>query len=195
MRGAQMADLYVQNPNISRIRFSGGNVDKADVSARRRISLEQRVVIFMLIDLAIMAFFGLTVGKAVEVFEGAAVQPRFGVVLFAMALFILASRSVSAYKTASILDRSYSPRQVALAFAMTFLILILIGAATKTSHTFSRQWFFAWACLTGAVAPLMRVAAIEFTRRQFEQGAFVYRVFGHDRARRNRPNLSCRALV
>lgn len=171
-----MSFHYLQNANVSRTKISGKPFFRRDEAAvGRRISLEQRVVIFMLIDLAILGFFGLMAGAALEFFEAVPMQPRAGIVIFAMALFVIVSRNVAAYQTSTILDRAISPRQLAVALALTFVILIIIGAATKTSQLYSRQWFFTWAVLTCIMAPLMRLAAIAFTRRQFERGHFVHR--------------------
>jgi Undecaprenyl-phosphate glucose phosphotransferase len=147
-------------------------------SAIHRISLEQRVVAFCLIELMFVAFFGLgiSVDSAPSLtLPSDTVEQRWIIVTFALGLFLLVSRTASAYRSRRILDQHYSPQRLALAMAITFLILIVIGAATKTSQSYSRFWFFSWAAFSCIGTPLARLAGIAFTRWQLAKGAFVYR--------------------
>jgi Undecaprenyl-phosphate glucose phosphotransferase len=173
-----MAAFTGPNFDVSREPSLQGRVGFLDVSTARRISLEQCVVIFLLIDLLLIIFFGLSFPLkpgSIQSYSGEATEQRWIIVAFAFGLFLFLSAATSVYRTRRILDRRYSPQRLGLALFVTFLVLILIGAATKTTQSYSRVWFFSWAALTIVATPLVRIAAISFTRWQFSKGAFVHR--------------------
>jgi polysaccharide biosynthesis protein PslA len=129
-------------------------------------------------DIAALAGFGFAAtaaGWALFYFSESLFEGQAIVIGLAVALFLLLARSTGVYRTEKILDRSYSVRRLALALCLTFAVLIVVGAATKTSQAYSRIWFFSWAALTCVLAPTARLVAIGFTKRRLAKDGFVFR--------------------
>jgi Undecaprenyl-phosphate glucose phosphotransferase len=144
----------------------------------RRISLQQRVVLFLLADVLAIVGFGLLpilIGSRFGLYSSAAFEDQTIAIALTIILFLFISRVVRVYSNRRILDQNYSVRRLLTALCVTFAVLLAIGAAMKTSQAYSRLWFFSWAGLTCALAPMGRFIALAVTRKQLENGAFVFR--------------------
>ena len=141
-----------------------------------RISLHHCVAIFLLFD--ILAIFGL--GFLPALATAMSPSPVFDEEVSAIGVFLLLfvflSRNADVYNTRRILELQSSVQRLLIALLITFAILLVLGAATKTTDSYSRLWFFSWAALTCAVLPASRLAALAYLRNQFNsKGAFVFR--------------------
>jgi len=91
------------------------------------------------------------------------------------ALYLLISNVAGAYQARRILDAGVSVRRLALAIAATFVVLTVIGAATKTTQNYSRVWFFSWVVLSCALIPAIRLGLLAYMRKRLAGGDFVFR--------------------
>ena len=160
-------------------RLIEGVVEPSKVNeAPKRISLQERVVTFLLIDLCMLVAFGV-VPEIIHDPSGlsplAVPGDRLTIIGFAAALFLLLSRVIRAYQSRRILDSKYSIRRLIIALGATFIVLIVIGAATKTSQNYSRVWFFSWAALSCTLIPASRLGLLTVSRHRFADGAYVFR--------------------
>jgi polysaccharide biosynthesis protein PslA len=144
----------------------------------QRISLEQCVVKFAFFDILTIiacAYLPAIFFKRPGGFYTAANNQYNIVVACSAGLFFLLGHVACAYQTRRILERFSSIRRLSLALCTTFVVLILIGVATKSAGYYSRVWFFSWAGLSCVLAPLLRFGFLFDIKRKFEQGAYVFR--------------------
>jgi Undecaprenyl-phosphate glucose phosphotransferase len=144
-----------------------------------RISLQHCVVACLYFDILAIAGLG---------FFSTAIEAGFGLspstlsadqalpIGFALFLFILLSRNADVYNTLRILELRHSVCGLVTSLFITFTVLLILAAATKTTQIYSRVWFFSWAALTCAILPVFRAVALAYIRNQLNnKGAFVYR--------------------
>ena len=157
----------------------GSDWSADSASGGNRISIQYCVVIFLLFDLLTMAGIGFLVtevGTSYGLYPSTAFDDQALTVGVALFLFILLAFSVDAYKSRCILDLRYSVARIIIALFITFLVLLTLGAATKTSQIYSQVWFLSWAALACAILPAFRVAARAHIREELDnKGAFVFR--------------------
>ncbi|MCI4678737.1 exopolysaccharide biosynthesis polyprenyl glycosylphosphotransferase [Rhodoblastus acidophilus] len=157
----------------------GDRVEKTWASAPgNRISLENFVVFVVAID--VLALLGC--GLAASLFLSQYGRLTFGrfddravIVGLSALLYLLISRAIGAHRTGQILNRRTSLNRLMAALALTFIALLVIGAATKTTQNFSRIWFFSWFALACSLAPTVRLGLLAAARRRLAQGDFVFR--------------------
>jgi Undecaprenyl-phosphate glucose phosphotransferase len=159
--------------------FPGSDWSADGASGGNRISIQYCVVIFLLFDLLTMAGVGFLVtevGASYGLYPSAAIDNQALTIGVALFLFIVLAFSVGAYKSRCILDVRYSVGRIIIALFITFLVLLILGATTKTSQIYSQVWFLSWAALACAVLPAFRVAARAHIREELDnKGAFVFR--------------------
>jgi polysaccharide biosynthesis protein PslA len=140
-----------------------------------RISLHHCVAVLLIFDL--LAIFGLGLLSTIWADSPLALiveqAPPIGV---SLVLFVFLARSTDVYNPHRILDLQDSVRRLLTALFLTFAVLLVLGAATKTTQSYSRVWFFSWAALTCAILPASRLAALAHIRHRLNtKGAFVFR--------------------
>lgn len=172
---SQVSNESVKPERDFRKAFAGRN---RSAPGQKRLSLESCVVLFRLVDLVAFVAAGLaagSIGAGGEWSAPGAVFDRQVVVFSATALFVLLAQVLQAYRTDRILEPAASIGRLLLAVATTFIYLVVVGVATKTSQSHSRVWFFGWVLLSGALLPALRFALLAYLRGRLEKGAFVYR--------------------
>jgi len=155
---------------------------RQDVQAQshtsERISLQQKVVSFLLVDLALLVFcsvvpqliqagFGLSPGQISD-------DQASGFVL-AVALFLIFGRLFRAYQSRKILEGSYTLPRLLMVLAATFSAMVFVAVLTKTAQNYSRIWFFSWVGCAFVVLPLARFALLKLAYDQLASGAYVFR--------------------
>ena len=166
-RPAQPA-LFVETDRVP-IGASNGN----------RISLQHCVVVCLYFDILAIAglgFFSTAIEAGFGLYPSTLGADQALPIGFALFLFILLSRNADVYNTHRILELRHSVCGLVTSLFITFTVLLILAAATKTTQTYSRVWFFSWAALTCAVLPAFRAAALAYIRNQLNnKGAFVHR--------------------
>ncbi|HUO53992.1 MAG TPA: exopolysaccharide biosynthesis polyprenyl glycosylphosphotransferase [Rhodoblastus sp.] len=146
-------------------------------SPRRRLSLEKTVLVLLGADVLTL----ILCGWVAITLSASAGQPMAGplddltvVVALSAPLYLLVATPFGVYRSQTILkgDRSLA---LLAALAATFLVLLVIGVATRTTHNYPRAWFFAWATFACSLAPLARLGLQAHVRRRLAQGDYVYR--------------------
>ena len=133
-------------------------------------------MLFLLFDLLAILGLGIVPALVTDHSPSALVDEQAPAIGVFVLLFIFLSHSTDAYNTHRILEFRYSAQRLLMALFITFAILLILGAATKTTQSYSRVWFFSWAILTCAVLPVSRLAALTHLRNQLNsKGAFVFR--------------------
>lgn len=159
--------------------FPGSDWSADSSSGGNRISIQYCVVIFLLFDLLTMAGIGFLVteiGTSYGLYPSTDFDDQALTVGVALFLFILLAFSVDAYKSRCILDLRYSVARIIIALFITFLVLLTLDAANKTSQIYSQVLFLSWAALACAILPAFRVAARAHIREELDnKGAFVFR--------------------
>lgn len=160
-------------------RAASGVATSPRISPRgKRISAEALVLAFLAIDFVIFITCGflpsiLAMATAAEFSPMADEQAV--VVALAAGLYLLMTYVAGGCNARRILEPGFTLRRLAAALAATFVILIAIGAATKTTQSFSRVWFFSWVVLSCAIMPAFRLALLANLRRRFAKGDYVFR--------------------
>jgi polysaccharide biosynthesis protein PslA len=135
-------------------------------------------IAFLLIDVLIFILCGGAESAVLTFFwgdPGGHAEEQIVVVFLSSALYLLLSYAVGGFSAAHILDRGYSLRRIAATLAITFVVLIVIGAATKTTQNFSRAWFFSWVALSLALMLAARRALLSYAHWRLARGDFVFR--------------------
>ncbi len=57
---------------------------------------------------------------------------------------------------------------------LTFAVLMVLGAATKTTQHYSRLWFFTWMSASLLLLPLLRVLMLRWVHRALRSGSYVH---------------------
>ena len=146
----------------------------------KRISLQSWVVWFAAADAVLLA--GLAIAPT---WLGHALQPRLiskpafdgqiEAIAIALCTFWFSARLVRLYRTSRILELSYSLQRALVVLLMTFAFLMVLGAATKTTHIYSRLWFFAWMSTSIVLLPAFRILALRWAGNALRKGSFVHR--------------------
>ncbi len=151
----------------------------ACASDGNRISLQSCVVIFLLFDVLAIAGLGLlptAIGAYYGVYPSPLIDDQALAIGFALFLYLPLARCAATYRGQCILDLRHSLRSLLTALFITFLFLLTLGAASKTTQIYSRIWFFAWVGLTCTLLPAFRVLALASIRDELDKkGAFVFR--------------------
>jgi Undecaprenyl-phosphate glucose phosphotransferase len=169
-----MADFALRDRRIA-----SGVATSSSVPPRgNRISAEGLVLAFLAIDFVIFVACGFSpwlLAMATAAEPGPMADEQAVVVAFAAALYFLMTYVAGGCNARRILEAVFTLRRVGAALAATFVILIAIGAATKTTQDFSRVWFFSWVVLSCAIIPAVRLALLANLRRRFAKGDYVFR--------------------
>lgn len=159
--------------------FTGGVSSSATAQPRgKRISVEGLVIFFLAVDLLIFIACGYEPAFIASlVFDDsyALAGEQFAVVGLAAGLYLLMTYAVGGCAARHILDQKHTLRRMAISLAATFVALIVIGAATKTTQSFSRIWFFSWVLGSFAIMLAVRRALLTFMRWRLAKGDFVFR--------------------
>ena len=153
-------------------------VDTERVPARAsiRISLHRCVAVFLLVDVLAIVGLGFLPAMVTAHSPSALFDEQASAIGAFLLLFVFLSRSTDVYNPHRILERRYSVQRFLTALFITFAVLLIVGAATKTTQNDSRIWFFSWAALTCAILPASRLAVLAHLRNRLNaQGAFVFR--------------------
>lgn len=151
------------------------DIERVPAHLSSRISLYDWVVTFLLLDILDICGFGALPATMVAGHRFVLLELVPPIAVFLL-LFVLLSHSTGVYNTHLLLDLKSSVQRLFITLFVAFAMLLVLGAATKTTQTYSRIWFFTWAALTCAFLPGSRLAAVSYLRAQFNtKGAFAYR--------------------
>ncbi len=144
----------------------------------RRLCLEVQVVLFAVIDVLVFVACGwssslLSLPLGERVTEMGA--DRLLAVAFTATAFILMSHVSGLYHVRRVLDKNHAMRRQIMALVATFFLLVIVGAATKTTQNFSRIWFFSWVGMATLALPLVRMSLVAQVRSRLKNGDFVFR--------------------
>ena len=141
--------------------------DSSGAGARRRISAENWVVALIFLDFLFIVAGGLAptvIGYQFDQYSSPIIDGQVETISFALFIYFLTSRVFHVYSTARIFHIKTGLTRLLASLAVTFGIILAVGAATKTSQTYSRIWFFSWFTLNFIVLPVSRGAAIAFLK-------------------------------
>jgi len=145
----------------------------------KKISLQSWVVRFVTADIILLTGLGLA-----PTWLGHQLQPdlfarpfdgQYEAVAIALCMFLFSARIVRLYRTSRILEPRNSLQRTLIALLLTFAFLMALGAASKTTHVYSRLWFFSWLSASVVLLPAFRMMAIGWVRRALGKGHFVHR--------------------
>ncbi len=151
--------------------------------AGRSLSLQWVVVTFMLVEVALLvlsaalptwylAALGLSPASG---YDDGRFQLQFEAAVLAVALYLVAARLWRIYSLSRVLDAKPSIRRLFVVAVVTFSSLIAIAAATKTTQTYSRLWFFSWASSAIVLIVAFRICGLAWLQRKLQGGACVFR--------------------
>jgi polysaccharide biosynthesis protein PslA len=160
--------------------FVGGNLSRPAALAGRRISLQQTVVTFLLIELALFCLCAIAPGFCLEkfgllVFTPEQFEAQRAAVTVGAAIYLCAARLYPVYAAAHILDSKLNLKRLALVLFATFAALVAIAAATKTTQQYSRLWFFSWAVTASEMVLFARLCSLMWVNGRLRRGACIYR--------------------
>jgi Undecaprenyl-phosphate glucose phosphotransferase len=157
-------------------------------SSALQLSIHKLVVCFLIGDLLILFACGLLpywyfdIGALSS--DSATVQ--FQAIFLAGLFYLLVSAVTRSFESRSILEPAQILPRVFLGVVLTFGVLTVIGAATKTTAVYSRLWFFSWFAAAGLAIPAFRLIGASWASRLLARGACVYRAIS--------VGIFCRAL-
>ncbi len=151
--------------------------------AGRSLSLQWVVVTFMLVEVALLvvsaalptwylAALGL---HPYNRYDGGGFPLQLDAAVLAVALYLVAARLWRIYSLSRLLDAKPSIRRLFVVSVVTFSSLIAIAAATKTTQTYSRLWFFSWASSAIILIVAFRICGLAWLQRKLQSGACVFR--------------------
>lgn len=158
-----------------------GRGAKDEISKARatgRISPYDYAVGFMLIDALIFFGSGVFAGAIIvdsRSSSGVLADWQWWAIALAIIFHVGVARLLDVYSTTHILNRRRAIKRVALSLASSFLALLVIAVATKTSGNYSRLWFFSWLLLSLMLIVSSRFVILGRAKRLLARGAFVYK--------------------
>jgi exopolysaccharide biosynthesis polyprenyl glycosylphosphotransferase len=166
-------------------------ISAPDKNSVVQLSIQHLVVSFLVVESILLLVCGLVPYWYLELGYGNAYNPEtatieFEAIFLAGFIFLLVSRVTGSYSTHSILEFNDVIPRLALAVTLTFAILMLIVAATKTTHQYSRLWFFSWFVSSGVLILGFRSLRLAWARRLLARRGCVYRAIS--------VGISCRAM-
>lgn len=96
-------------------------------------------------------------------------------VLFALGAFLICQKAIGGYRSRLVVAGGQSISRLAVSLFVTFALLVLLGAATKVTQSYSRLWFFSWMGACAVVLPAVRWFVLTRLRRQIAGGAYACR--------------------
>ncbi len=153
-----------------------GTTAEAEAPLGQRVSLHHTVAVVFLLDCLIIVLGGFAPVVFERLFDATRSLDFSAEALFIAALFFQVSqRMVDGYKLSRIVDLGKSTRRAVFSLFVAFSILIMVAAAAKVTHDYSRVWFFSWMTICLLLVPLQRWVVIGRLRRSFATGAYVHR--------------------
>lgn len=167
----------------NRLRLPAENDNSAEVDIAglgQRLSLHRLVARFVLLDVTVLlalGLFSLSLRFYPTEFRPYEALGRIEApgVLLGLGLFLTFQQLMRGYRPSVIVSASQSLPRLMLSLLGMFSLLMALAAATKTTGTYSRSWFFVWAASSSVMLPILRALLIERTRHAFAKGAHVYR--------------------
>jgi Undecaprenyl-phosphate glucose phosphotransferase len=182
MTVVHVPDMAPQSPIRGVVHVDPGNSGQADDGARpsRKISPQSWVAVFLLFDVLLLAGLSLlpTI-PAHRLFPDLYTTPFFTgqieAIAVAIVVYLLSAHGVRLYRTRRIFDARSSVQRSLLALVLTFAFMMALGAATKTTHDYSRLWFFTWLVASLLVLPAFRIVALRGVAHSLRNGHYVHR--------------------
>lgn len=145
----------------------------------KRLSLQSWVILFLSSDIVLLGALGIAPTWSGNLFLPDLLPVLFERQLEAVAsglgIFIVTARSARLYKSSRVLDQRTSLRRVFLVLLLTFAALMALAAASKTTHVYSRLWFFTWLSMSFVLIPSFRMLALYWARRALRDGSYVHK--------------------
>jgi Undecaprenyl-phosphate glucose phosphotransferase len=182
---ALTADGPNGNPNlVTRLDPSSAIVK----STALQLSIHKLVVCFLIGDLLILFACGLVPYWYLDIGAMASDSSvvQFQAIFLAGMFYLLVSAVTRSFASLEVLEPTQILPRVFLGVVLTFGVLTVIGAATKTTAVYSRLWFFSWFAATGVMIPAFRLVVATWASRLLARGACVYRAIS--------VGIFCRAL-
>jgi len=144
----------------------------------KRISLHNYAAFFALADAGILVIAGVVLGLLIDKPGGAWLRLadwQVWAIGFALFTHWVMAQMLNVYSTTTIFARNHSAQRVLLSFCASFMVMLVIAVATKTSEAYSRLWFFSWLCSSLSLVLLVRLVVLEHVRKVMADGAYVYK--------------------
>lgn len=143
--------------------------------AAKRISAHRFAAVLIVADVILMSLAGALPAAVYKGITSGPFHLYLSVVAGGALIFVLVSRSLSIYRTERIFQwRRTIPRAVA-AVGLTFFVLIVAGAATKTTGDYSRVWFFSWMAASTLALVSLRALLLAAVEAKLTKGACLQR--------------------
>lgn len=145
-----------------------------------RLSLQQAVVTFLIVEAALFLSCALAPNWYLPLFS---LQPisdeqfelQIEAAVFGLSLYLLLAHLCRVYSPSRVLGGKHTSRLLMLALLGTFSAMFAVAAATKTTHVYSRLWFFSWLCSAAPLILLARAHGLFLVRRRLARGACIFR--------------------
>jgi Undecaprenyl-phosphate glucose phosphotransferase len=165
---------------VSVTAFVGGDLSRPATLGGRRISLQQTVVTFLLIELGVFWLGAIAPSFCLEklgllVLTREQFDAQLAAAVAGTVIYLCAARLYPVYAAAHILDAKLTLKRLALVLVATFAALVAISAATKTTQQYSRLWFFSWATIATDMILFARLCALTCVNARLQRGACIYR--------------------
>jgi Undecaprenyl-phosphate glucose phosphotransferase len=146
-------------------------------STSLQLSIHKLVVWFLIGDLLILFTCGLIPYWYLDIgaISSDSSTVQFQAIFLAGLFYLLVSAVTRSFASRAILDPAQILPRVFLGVVLTFGVLTVIGAATKTTAVYSRLWFFSWFAASGVMIPAFRLLGATWASRLLARGACVYR--------------------
>jgi polysaccharide biosynthesis protein PslA len=146
---------------------------------KKRISLQQCVAEFAILDCALLFLLGVIALSFAAGSAGPAVflpgsTRELEVILMGVVGFLASQKAVRGYRSHHAFEYDRSIVRLVLALLLTFSFLIILGAAAKVTHDYSRLWFFSWMAASLALLPALRFVMLRRFHRMLASGGFVF---------------------
>jgi polysaccharide biosynthesis protein PslA len=156
--------------------FAGEALVRPTSLASGRISLQHTVVAFLLIELSVFLLCGIAPSFYLETFGSQEqLEAQLAAAATGAVIFLLAARLYPVYSASHILDIKLNLRRLVLVLLATFSALVAIAAATKTTQSYSRLWFFIWAATATEMVPFARLCGVTWVNGRLQRGACIFR--------------------
>ena len=144
----------------------------------RRLSLYNLAAFFAVADgLALVIPAALLPYGADEITDSTPQISDFQVsaISFAVCTHYILSRIFNVYSIKTICSGKHVIYRLLPCLLLTFMALMVVAVATKTSANYSRFWFFSWLAFSVGAALIFRTVALAYIRRAMSKGAYVYK--------------------
>lgn len=140
-----------------------------------RISAHRFAAALLLSDLLVLILSGIIPIIAYKGMAAASRSPYVAVIAGGLVLFLLITRVLNVYRTRHVFSWRHTIPRAAASLMLTFVALIMMGVATKTTADYSRVWFFSWLALSLGLLVSLRAVMLAVVEAKLTKGACLQR--------------------